>query len=137
MYRSGLVDTLVIHANTNGVWPNFLVWSPPWLYASSVKNKKQDFKSPHFAKFGVLKIGKTLSTFVLQSNLVIRNFLVIEKLFLNVNWSLSVTYKSINSILDSAQNPKKISFFSWKKSYFKFTKLWRSQKIVAWNRITK
>ena len=21
------------------VWPNFLVWSPPWLYASSVKNK--------------------------------------------------------------------------------------------------
>ena len=23
----------------NGVWPNFLVWSPPWLYASSVKNK--------------------------------------------------------------------------------------------------
>jgi hypothetical protein len=39
MYRSGLVNTLVIHANTNGVWPNFLVWSPPWLYASSVKNK--------------------------------------------------------------------------------------------------
>ena len=25
--------------NTNGVWPNFLFWSPPWLYASSVKNK--------------------------------------------------------------------------------------------------
>ena len=21
------------------VWPNFLVWSPPWLYASSVKKK--------------------------------------------------------------------------------------------------
>ena len=39
MYRSGLVDTLVTHANTNGVWPNFLVWSPLWLYASSVKNK--------------------------------------------------------------------------------------------------
>jgi hypothetical protein len=39
MYISGLVDTLVIHANTNGVWPNFLFWSPPWLYASSVKNK--------------------------------------------------------------------------------------------------
>ena len=39
MYRSGMVDTLVIHANTNWVWPNFLVRSPPWLYASSVKNK--------------------------------------------------------------------------------------------------
>ena len=25
--RSGLVDTLVAHVNTNGVWPNFLVWS--------------------------------------------------------------------------------------------------------------
>jgi hypothetical protein len=35
----GALDTLVIHANNNGVWPNFLVWSPPWLYASSVKNK--------------------------------------------------------------------------------------------------
>ena len=23
----------------NGVWPNFLVWSLPWPYASSVKNK--------------------------------------------------------------------------------------------------
>ena len=23
----------------NGVWPNFLVWSPPWVYASSVKNR--------------------------------------------------------------------------------------------------
>jgi hypothetical protein len=37
---------LVTHANTNGVWPNFLVWSLRWLYASSVKNKnkqKQDF----------------------------------------------------------------------------------------------
>jgi hypothetical protein len=41
MYRLGLVDTLVIHANTNRVWPNFLVWSPPWLYASSVNNKKK------------------------------------------------------------------------------------------------
>ena len=30
---------LVTHANTNGVWPHFLVWSPPWLYASSVRNK--------------------------------------------------------------------------------------------------
>ena len=41
MYRLGLVDTLVTHANTNGVWPNFLVWSP-WLYASSVKNKTKN-----------------------------------------------------------------------------------------------
>ena len=23
-----------------GVWPSFLVWSPPWLYASLVKNKQ-------------------------------------------------------------------------------------------------
>ena len=37
MYRLGLVNMLVTRANTNGVWPNFLVWSPPWLYASSVK----------------------------------------------------------------------------------------------------
>jgi hypothetical protein len=40
MYRSGLVDTLVTHANTNGVWPNSLVRRPPWLHASSVKNKQ-------------------------------------------------------------------------------------------------
>jgi hypothetical protein len=40
MYRSGLVDTLVTHANSNGVSPNFLVWSPPWLFASSIKNKQ-------------------------------------------------------------------------------------------------
>jgi hypothetical protein len=39
MYRLGLVDTLVTHTNTNGVWPIFLVWSPPWLYAASVKNR--------------------------------------------------------------------------------------------------
>ena len=39
MYRSGLVDTLFTHANTNALWPNFLVWSPLWIYASSVKNK--------------------------------------------------------------------------------------------------
>ena len=44
MYRSGLVDTLVTHANTNRVWPNFLDWSPPWLYASSVKNKNKTLK---------------------------------------------------------------------------------------------
>ena len=30
--------------NTNGVWPNFLVWSPPWIYASSVKNKNKTLK---------------------------------------------------------------------------------------------
>ena len=30
-------ERVVTRANTNGVWPNFLVWSPPWLYASSVK----------------------------------------------------------------------------------------------------
>ena len=33
MFRSGLVET-------KGVWPSFPVWSPPWLYASSVKNKR-------------------------------------------------------------------------------------------------
>ena len=27
------------HRNQN-IWPNFLVWSPPWLYASSVKRIK-------------------------------------------------------------------------------------------------
>ena len=26
-------------SGSNYFWPNFLVWSPPWLYASSVKNK--------------------------------------------------------------------------------------------------
>jgi hypothetical protein len=47
MYRSGLVATLVTHANTNGVWPNFLVWSLPWFYAISVKNKQTNtFLSP-------------------------------------------------------------------------------------------
>ena len=30
---------LVIHTNTNGVWPNSLAQRPPWLHASSVKNK--------------------------------------------------------------------------------------------------
>ena len=35
IYRLGLVDMLVTHA----VQPNFLVWSLPWLYASSVKKK--------------------------------------------------------------------------------------------------
>ena len=25
--------------NSKGVWPSFPVWSPPWIYASSVKNK--------------------------------------------------------------------------------------------------
>jgi hypothetical protein len=53
MYRSGLVDTLVTHANANGVWPNFLVWSPPWLYASSVKNKTS--KKVQFIKRGKSK----------------------------------------------------------------------------------
>ena len=28
-----------------GVWPSFLVWSPPWLYASSVKTKTNNFAS--------------------------------------------------------------------------------------------
>ena len=37
MFRLELVDTLVTQ---EGVWPSFLVWSPPWLYASSVKNKQ-------------------------------------------------------------------------------------------------
>ena len=31
--------TLVTNAYTNGVWLNFLVWSPLWLHASSFKNK--------------------------------------------------------------------------------------------------
>jgi hypothetical protein len=49
MYRSGLVDTLATHANTNGVWPNSLVRRPPWLHASSVKNKtKQVFNFDSF-----------------------------------------------------------------------------------------
>ena len=39
MYRLGLVDTLVTHANMKRAWPNSLVRRPPWLYASSVKNK--------------------------------------------------------------------------------------------------
>ena len=41
MYRLGLVDILV----TNGVWPNFLVWSPPWLYASAGYNKTKPEKT--------------------------------------------------------------------------------------------
>ena len=40
MYRSGLVDTLVNHTNTNGVWPNSLARRRPWLHTSSVKNKQ-------------------------------------------------------------------------------------------------
>ena len=31
MYRSGLVDTLVTHTNTNGVWPNSRGFMPPQL----------------------------------------------------------------------------------------------------------
>ena len=30
------IDPMVI---SQGVWPHFVVWSPLWLYASSVKNK--------------------------------------------------------------------------------------------------
>jgi hypothetical protein len=51
MYRSGLVDTLVTHANTNGVWPNSLVRRPPWLHASSVKNKQNKNFETYFALF--------------------------------------------------------------------------------------
>ena len=42
MYRSGLVDMLVTHANTKGFDLTSLsgVWSPPWLYASSVKKQR-------------------------------------------------------------------------------------------------
>ena len=47
MYRSGLVDTLVTHTNTNGVLPN-LFRRPPWLYASSVKNETKLLPS-HFS----------------------------------------------------------------------------------------
>ena len=32
MYRLGLIDMLVFHTN--------IVWRPPWLYASSVKEKQ-------------------------------------------------------------------------------------------------
>ena len=30
-----------------GIWPSFLVWSPPWKYASSVKNKQNFQFSNH------------------------------------------------------------------------------------------
>ena len=36
MFRSGWLTF-------KGVWPSFPVWSPPWLYASSVKNKQNMF----------------------------------------------------------------------------------------------
>ena len=42
MYRSGLVDMLVTHVNANSVWPNFPAWNLLRLYASSVKNQKQN-----------------------------------------------------------------------------------------------
>jgi hypothetical protein len=45
MYRSGLVNTSVNHTNTNGVWLNSLAWRPPWLHASSVKNKQTNLPS--------------------------------------------------------------------------------------------
>jgi hypothetical protein len=45
-----MVDTLVTHANTNGACPNFLVMSPPWLYASSVKNKTKNKNFETFHK---------------------------------------------------------------------------------------
>ena len=38
---TGLVDTLVTHAYMKGFGLASLIWSLPWLYASSVKNKKQ------------------------------------------------------------------------------------------------
>jgi hypothetical protein len=41
---------LATHANTNGVWPNSLVRRPPWLLASSVKNKQKLCHTlPYFA----------------------------------------------------------------------------------------
>ena len=59
MYRLGLVDTLVTHANTNGVWPNFLVWSPPWLWCKtfgffsihSLKTKEEYISFAQFVYF--------------------------------------------------------------------------------------
>ena len=43
MYRSGLVDTLVTHTNIRRGLPNSLVRRPPWLHASSVKNKTRAY----------------------------------------------------------------------------------------------
>ena len=51
MYRSGLVDTLVTHANTNGVWPNSLVRRPPWHTSRSYYIDLLLIKMPDLAMF--------------------------------------------------------------------------------------
>jgi hypothetical protein len=60
MYRSGLVDTLVTHANTNGVWPNSLVRRPPWLYAFSVKNKNKQRIYDFFLQYFLVENEKKI-----------------------------------------------------------------------------
>ena len=63
--------------------------------------------------------------YLIQWNLVIRNFLVISKLFTNTNCSLSSIsailkyHISINCIQNSAQDPKNMSLFSWKSYLIK------------------
>ena len=58
---------LVTHANTNWVWPNFLVWSPQLLYASSVKNKN---KNKHTTQESQTKCRPARSALTLQERLL-------------------------------------------------------------------
>ena len=47
-------------------WPSFLVWSPPWLYTSSVKNKQN--------RYGVQFLNQYLVQLIEQPILRIPNF---------------------------------------------------------------
>ncbi len=70
-----------IAANAKCVWPNFLVWSPPWLYAYSVKNKN-DISYPLLSKKSRLSTPFWAQPFTVEvsitanANGVCPNFLV-------------------------------------------------------------
>ena len=59
MYGSELVDTLVNHTSTNGVWSNSLARRPPWLYASSVKKKNKNNLEKHI--FATVKTNELMA----------------------------------------------------------------------------
>ena len=63
-----------------GVWPSFLVWRPPWLYASLVKNKIQRFKRIQYSqkKFWHTKFSFKVKFSPLQRPIVypLQNFLL-------------------------------------------------------------
>ena len=132
MYRSGLVDTLFTHANTNGVWPNFLVWSLSWLYASSVKNKTSYMYLIHSTKNFLgypskIKIsGNCIAIPRKRTKITATNWLQMTFFVSHVSsalftsWAVSI-YIIWSKNLNQGQNTLTHSFFSPPQELFIFT----------------